>query len=160
MFCVAAQEREHVTPKAADVWTARPAPRARERAAFAARKAGSHRSGLEPCTKGRLYSEKSEPLFTRVSALQNSIALLKPLAIRLRNADLEPLRTLGLRMIDASVMPTSSLRCSVQGATLLVAATACCHESWVFFGGPFLYIGTSDPLPEANEIHRSAALPL
>jgi len=58
-----------------------------------------------PCANGRLCSEKSGPLFTRVGALQNTVALLKPLAIRLCNVDLQPLRPFGLRVVDASVMP-------------------------------------------------------
>ena len=37
--------------------------------------------------------------------MQKAVALLKTLAIRLRNADLQPLRPFGLRVIDASMMP-------------------------------------------------------
>jgi len=41
----------------------------------------------------------------RLDALQKDIALLKSLAIDLRNVDLQPLRPFGLRVVDASVMP-------------------------------------------------------
>jgi choline dehydrogenase-like flavoprotein len=37
--------------------------------------------------------------------LQKAVALLKPLAKRLRNVDLQPLRPFGLRVINASMMP-------------------------------------------------------
>jgi len=36
--------------------------------------------------------------------LQKAVALLKTLAISLRNVDLQPLRPFGLRVVDASVM--------------------------------------------------------
>jgi GMC oxidoreductase len=52
-----------------------------------------------------LCSEKLKTLFTWVGALQKAVALLKPLAIRLRNVDLQPPRPFGLRVIDASMMP-------------------------------------------------------
>jgi hypothetical protein len=48
---------------------------------------------------------KPGALFTPVAALQKAVALLKSSAIRLRNADLQPLGPFGLRVIDASVMP-------------------------------------------------------
>jgi hypothetical protein len=54
---------------------------------FAARKTSSHRPDPEACTKGCLCSGKAGTLFTLVGALQNAVALLKALAIGLRNAD-------------------------------------------------------------------------
>jgi len=72
---------------------------------FAARKTGSHWLGLKACANGRLCNEKPEARFTQVGALQKAVALLKALAIRLCNIDLQPLRPFGLRVVDASVMP-------------------------------------------------------
>jgi hypothetical protein len=46
--------------------------------------------------------------------LQKDVALLKTLAIPLRNVDLQPLRPFGLRVVDASVMPTSSVATSTR----------------------------------------------
>ena len=57
------------------------------------------------CANSRLCREKPEARFTRVGALQKAVAFLKPLATPLRNADLQPLRPFGLRVIDASMMP-------------------------------------------------------
>jgi hypothetical protein len=62
-------------------------------------------TGLRLAQTDRLCNEKSGPLFTRVGALQNTVALLKLLAICLRNIDLQPLRPFGSRVVDASVMP-------------------------------------------------------
>jgi hypothetical protein len=52
-----------------------------------------------------LCTEKPGALFTRVGAFQKAVALLKTLAIGLRNVDLQPLGPVGLRVADASVMP-------------------------------------------------------
>ena len=41
----------------------------------------------------------------RVSVLQKAVALLKTLAIPLRNVDLQPLQPFGSRVVDASLMP-------------------------------------------------------
>jgi hypothetical protein len=47
---------------------------------------GSRSPKVDACTNGRLCREKRPGCLRGVSALQNGIALLKPLAIRLRNA--------------------------------------------------------------------------
>jgi hypothetical protein len=57
-----------------------------------------------------LCTEKLEALFTRIDALQNAVALLKSLAICLRNVDLQPLRPFGLHVVDASSVATSTRR--------------------------------------------------
>jgi hypothetical protein len=52
-----------------------------------------------------LSNEKLGALFTRIGALQKDVVLLKPLAIRLHNVDLQPLWPFGLCVANASVMP-------------------------------------------------------
>jgi hypothetical protein len=75
----------------------------------AAQKTRSHRPSPKACIKGRLCIDKPGALLKRVGALQKDIALLKTLAIPLRNIDLQLLRPFSLYMVDASVMPTSSV---------------------------------------------------
>lgn len=67
------------------------------------------RAKVDACRNGCLCSEESRVVFTRIGALQKDIALLKALAIPLRNVD-------GLRWVSTNEQETAAQAGRAQGS--------------------------------------------